>query len=152
MNSVTAGIKSHKQVDSIYLDISKAFDTVNVELLYHKLNLMGLNYQLLNWIKNYLNGRKQLVRMDSSTISQQINVYSGVGQGYPIGATLFILFMYELPFYLTSANLHMFAGDSKISMPVNSQYRCEILQNDITSASRFFNANRLLLKKSDIIF
>lgn len=144
-NSITAGIASHKQVDAVYLDISKAFDTVNVELLCYKLKLMGLNSQILQWITAYLNGRQQLVKIDSSTISNPINVSSGVGQGYPIGATLFTLFMYELPFYLTSSKLHLFADDGKISMPVNSSSQCENLQIDLNAAHRFFEANHLFL-------
>lgn len=106
---------------------------------------MGLNSQFLKWITEYLNGRQQFVKIDSTTISNAINVSSGVGQGYPIGATLFTLFMYETQFYLTSSKLHLFADDGKVSMPVNSSSQCENLQNDLNSVSRFFEASHLFL-------
>lgn len=97
LSNVMNGMSTSKQVDAIYLDIKKAFDSVDINLLFHKLNIMGLNEQLLNWLRNYLSQRQQMVRIDSTNISKPINVTSGVRQGYPIGATLFILFLIDLP-------------------------------------------------------
>lgn len=74
------GMQSSKQVDAIYLDIKKAFDTVDIELLCHKLLIMGLHQQILNWLHAYSNDRRQLVRIDSENISRPINVTSGVGR------------------------------------------------------------------------
>lgn len=143
--SVSRSIDEHKQVDAIYLDISKAFDAVDCDLLYHKLEIMGLHTQLLNWIGEYLKGRKQLVRINSKTISNPVNVSSGVGQGYPIGATLFIMFMIDLPNYINNSSIHLFADDSKISRPITSIADCQTLQNDLDAANEYFKINRLNL-------
>ncbi|XP_055307463.1 uncharacterized protein LOC129571673, partial [Sitodiplosis mosellana] len=77
------GMENHIQTDAIYLDIAKAFDSVNVDLLIRKLAIMGLNEQLLKWIKSYLHGRQQIVKFDND-MSSPIDVTSGTGQGYPI--------------------------------------------------------------------
>ncbi|XP_055308107.1 uncharacterized protein LOC129572189, partial [Sitodiplosis mosellana] len=77
------GMENHIQTDAIYLDIAKAFDSVNVDLLINKLAIMGLNEQLLKWIKSYLHGRQQIVKLNND-MSSPIDVTSGTGQGYPI--------------------------------------------------------------------
>ncbi|XP_055309892.1 uncharacterized protein LOC129573426 [Sitodiplosis mosellana] len=69
-----------------------AFDSVNIELLIQKLSIMGLNGEILNWIQSYLDGRQQVVKLNEA-MSKTIEVTSGTGQGYPIGATLFLLFI-----------------------------------------------------------
>ena len=136
-------MKSNLQVDAIYLDISKAFDTVDINLLCHKLELMGLNHQLLNWLRDYLAERQQIVKMNSSCKSQPINVTSGVGQGYPLGAILFKLFIVDLPFYIQKASLYLFADDAKLMMPVNTIDDCVQLQLEIDNASEYFGNNML---------
>lgn len=143
--SAKNGITTHKQVDTIYLDLSKAFDSVDTNLLCHKLQTMGLNQQILHWIKSYLHNRKQIVKLDSKTMSKNVNVSSGVGQGYPIGATLFIMFVIDYPYYIKNSMLHIFADDSKLSKPISNQIDCEKLQEDLIAANEFFKINRLKL-------
>ncbi|XP_031634226.1 uncharacterized protein LOC116347671 [Contarinia nasturtii] len=71
------------QTDAIYLDIAKAFDSVNLNLLIQKLEIMGLNEQLLKWIKSYLSGRRQIVKI-ANIKSDPIEVTSGTGQDIPL--------------------------------------------------------------------
>ncbi|XP_055307226.1 uncharacterized protein LOC129571458 [Sitodiplosis mosellana] len=59
-------MKNQIQTDAIYLDIAKAFDSVNIDLLIRKLDIMGLNQQLLKWIKSYLHGRQQIVKLNET--------------------------------------------------------------------------------------
>lgn len=146
-------LQTNQQVDSIYLDISKAFDTVDTHLLMHKLKLMGVNQQLLNWLTDYVKERKQYVKLSESITSEPINVTSGVGQGYPIGAVLFILFIADLPFYMKKSSISLFADDSKIMLPINTINDCNRLQRDLENAAYFFNINKLKLnvRKSKVI-
>lgn len=132
------------QTDAIYIDIAKAFDTVNIHLLIHKLNIMGLNSNLLLWIKSYLTDRKQIVKINNAK-SQPIKVTSGTGQGYPIGATLFILFMLDLPFVIKNSNIHSFADDTKLWKPILNQNDCNTLQNDLYRIAEYFKRNQLRL-------
>lgn len=142
---VMNGMNTSKQVDAVYLDIKKAFDSVDIELLCHKLHIMGLNSQILNWLRDYLTDRQQLVKTNSSNISSPIDVTSGVGQGYPIGATLFILFIVDLPLHVKNALIHLFADDAKLSLPIDSIGDCEKLQIDLNDVVRYFNINHLQL-------
>lgn len=93
-------MSTHKQIEAIYLDLCKAFDSVTVDSLLHKLRIMDLHPRILNWINEYFKGRQQLVRIGSNTTSSPIDVTSGVGQGYPISSSLFNLFLFDLPFFV----------------------------------------------------
>lgn len=104
-----------------------------------------MNDQILNWINNYLHGRKQVVKINQSSISQEIDVTSGVGQGYPVGATLFILFIIDLPAHVTNAAIHLFADDAKISLPINCTEDCTALQNDLDAVAEYFELHGLKL-------
>ena len=81
------------QMDVIYTDFSKAFDTVNHRILLNKLHQVGISGKMLIWLESYIAGRKQQVKVGSK-VSEAINVQSSVAQGSHLGPLLFILFMY----------------------------------------------------------
>lgn len=151
--NVSNGMHTHKQVDAIYLDQRKAFDSVIIPLLIHKLRIMGLNEQILNWITEFLEGRQQMVKIDSNTISNTIDVTSGVGQGSPISSTLFNLLLFDFPLIMIHVLLSLFADDSKLFLPINTIDDCYILQNELNAAGKYFDINCLKLneKKSKLI-
>ena len=78
--------------DVIYFDFSKAFDSVNHDIiLFKSKNLYAIDGRLLKFIKNYLSGREQCVVLDGS-ISSKNSVLSGVPQGSTLRPILFTLF------------------------------------------------------------
>jgi len=87
---------THHQLDTVYLDISKAFDTVCHVNLLHKLSTFNISGKLWSWIKDYLTSRSQFVSINN-TYSYILPKVSGVPQGSIPGLLLFIMYMNDLP-------------------------------------------------------
>ena len=143
-SEVLCNMENGVQTDSLNIDLAKAFDTPNIDLLINKLNAMGLNKQLLQWIASYLQGRQQIVKIHE-VMSNPIEVTSGTGQGYPIGATLFLLFIADMPKCIDSSKLQSFADDTRISKAINTINDCHELQRDLDNLVNYFEHNKLPL-------
>ena len=99
-------------VDIAYLDFRKAFDLVSHRHLLLKLEKHGIKGQVLNWIKAFLENRKQRVVIRGFE-SDELDVLSGVPQGSVLGPILVLIFINDLP-KCTTCPVCLFADDSKI--------------------------------------
>ena len=118
------------QTDTIYLDFSKAFDTVSHSYLLQKLKLFGLSDGLLKWFHSYLSNRFQRVVVNGGT-SDWLPVHSGVPQGSILGPLLFCIFIDDMPRVIRSSNLLLYADDTKCYKNINSIGDCFDLQADL---------------------
>ena len=80
----------------VLLDLSKAFDSINQQLLLQKLNHVGASHSAVSWFRSYLNGRTQSVRI-GSTISSSLLITHGVPQGAIFSPVLFCIYLSDLP-------------------------------------------------------
>ena len=129
MDDWTELVDNNKNIDVIYLDFQKAFDTVPHERLFLKLQGYGIQNSLLEWIKEFLTDRKQRVVLNGSQSTFARNT-SGIPQGSVLGPTLFNIFINDLPECTVNAT-KLFADDAKIYSAVNSEKERKSLQKDL---------------------
>ena len=121
------------QVDSVYLDYSKAFDSIVHEKLLLKLQQYGINNKLLTWLTSFLVDREQTVRVGGS-YSDWSSVLSGVPQGSVLGPILFIIYINDLSSSCPDLHsLYLFADDAKCFASIRSSSDCLLFQSSLDS-------------------
>jgi len=136
--------EAHSQTDIIYTDMSKAFDSINHEILFMKLKLFGFSDPLLSWFQSFLSNRNIVVK-HLNFGSDQFSVPSGVPQGDHLSTLLFNIFINDIPDVIKYSRVFLFADDLKLVKIINNQGDAHDLQNDIDKIQSWCSTNRLLL-------
>ena len=129
-------IDNRGQTDVILLDFSKAFDKVPHHRLLHKIYHYGIRGNTHKWIKEFLNVREQKVVLDGC-ISRTAPVKSGVPQGSVLGPLLFLLFINDLPEYVSHSSVRLFADDCILYREVTSPEDACQLQRDLDALQQW---------------
>lgn len=140
------------QIDTIYTDFSKAFDKMNHKIFLYKLNILGFNSNIVNWMESYLCRRRQYVKFGSSE-SRIFEIGSGIGQGTHLGPLSFVIMINDLITFVMVPNDLLFADDNKIFARISSIRDCQRLQESINDVNNWSNLNKLFLniKKCEIM-
>ena len=97
----------------IFLDLQKAFDTVNHDILIKKLKHYGIRGNVLNWFRSYLSGKSQYVTVNGHS-SDLLPISRGVPQGSVLGPMLFLIYVNDLPNISKVLQFYLFADDTSI--------------------------------------
>jgi hypothetical protein len=111
------------------MDYQKAFDTVPHMRLVNKLRAYQIGEEMIEWIKNYPEGRTQHVQINNS-VSSWHDVTSGIPQGSVIGPLLFVIFINDLSDTVVST-VYLFTADTKISRLIQTNEDKNTLQSDL---------------------
>ena len=108
-NDLYHAMNSNLVTGLLFLDVRKAFDSLNHQILTDKLRKIGIARSVLLWFDSYLN-RKQILRHNGRT-SNELTVLSGIPQGSILGPTLFIFYINAIFDKITDVKIKMFADD-----------------------------------------
>ena len=102
----------------VLIDYRKAFDIIDHTLDIKKIEVYGLSTETLQWFTSYLRNRRQLVKLWDKQ-SNVANVPHDIPQGSILGPLLFIVFMNDLPFHVTSSAIDLYADDTTLTSCAN---------------------------------
>lgn len=138
-------IGNKQYVGAVFLDLRRAFETVDKKLLLLKLKRMGLDGVVYKWFNSYLKERYQVVRYGNH-MSNKRAVESGVPQGSVLGPILFILYINDIVKVIKKCSIQMFADDTLIYFMADDIVEVyNTINMELQNISRWLNENNLKL-------
>lgn len=149
VNDIIGFLDKKQSCAALFIDLSKAFDTVDHHILRLRLSSIGLSDQAVGWFENYLSERSQCVQFNGIT-SEPLNIANGVPQGSVLAPLLFSIYINNIGQNVSGANLHFYADDTVVYCAAPSiteaanqlQAVFNIIQNQLSDLKLLLNAGK----------
>ena len=142
--------EENKLTIGVFIDLSKAFDTLSHDILLRKLHKYGIRGTALDWFKSYLSDRSMRVKIQSNNGKIEYSSYHplsyGTPQGSCLGPLLFLIFINDLHYSVSYGTSLLFADDTTLlHSHKNLRYLKWTVETDLNSLMDWFKANKLTL-------
>lgn len=146
-NYVNTCLDKNLHVLVIFVDFSKAFDSINHKVLIELLGKIGIRGTLLDWMRDYLNNRKMSSKVQGM-YSDEIIVGKGVPQGSILGPLLYLLYVNDVRCSFKSCSYYLYADDTVIiSSHQNLTDANEMIQKDFNNFQKWAHDKELVINK-----
>ena len=153
VNTIQSNMNSGKFTCGLFIDLKKAFDTVDHYILLQKLDFYGIRGIVNDWFRSYLTYRKQTTSNGSYISNSETTLY-GVPQGSVLGPLLFLLYVNDIANSSKYLSFYLFADDTSIIYANKNLHNLEqIVNSELSNVSDWLLANKLTLnfKKSNYV-
>ena len=150
---INEAIDHHDYACGIFLDLSKAFDTVNHDILIKKLEFYGVRGLANKWFSSYLSNQRQFVSVNNIS-SDELTISCGVPQGSVLGPLLFLVYVNDFPNCSKLLEFNLYADDSNLFYKSNTLLALQTdLNKELAEVYKWLCVNKLSLniKKSNFV-
>ena len=152
---ILKNLEEDKYTVSIFLDLSKAFDTLDHDILLEKMSRYGIRGHTNDWFRSYLEDRTIKCKLSNESgkkiFSNPFNLKFGTPQGSCLGPLLFLIFINDLYLHIENCNAILFADDTTIYQgSKHPKYLKWCVEEDLKRLDDWFKANKLTLNLKKI--
>ena len=149
LNQIYENFEENKYTLGVFIDLSKAFDTVDHKRLLSKLEIHGINGNMLKWFESYLTNRKQYIQIDKETKIALQDVTCGAPQGLMLGPLLFLIYVNDLQYASNLIEPIMFADDTNLFYAERDKKKFfQMVNNELQKIFQWFISNKLSINLS----
>ena len=146
--TIKHSIDSGKFGCGIFLDLHKAFDTINHDILLKKMEHYGIRGNVLHWFESYIKGRSQYVTVNGNS-SEILPITCGVPQGSVLGPLLFLIYVNDLPYVSKVLTFYLFSDDTSFYYDSDNLTTLQkVVNRELCKVRKWLEANRLSLNIS----